>query len=885
MSSVLPPSSERNHRVAHALAVAAVLIIAVTLVLAGLLFSSYRSTIQREQTNLRNLASAFAAQTHYATRALDMALARDAERVLYAHDAVAGTLEGSIRDEIPVRVYVLAPDGQVRAASPGAGPARPAWMRRMAPNEGPQVGIVVSGQDKGHDVITLARPLPANVSVAGGAIGIETDAAYFERIFDAADLGAGGSVTLLRRDGTMLVRSPGLPKSIGKSFLNTPLFQVQLPRGPVGAFEATSPVDGKHRLYGYSVVADYPLVIITGRDVADTLSLWVGWLWVALLAWTLLSAVLLLLAWRIGREASRQAALIGRLRTSESRLQHSYRYLTAILDALATPLWVLDAQRRIVLFNKAFQHFTGHDGQGLAGSEEAAVLDPESAASRERMYAATAQDGVHALEVEVRDGAGEPRTMIQLTARLESEDHASQIVSSLTDITERKQAELRLAYLSDHDPMTGLANHDQLRRVLTDAIQAAAARGEQVALLLVALERLQEVADLLGHEAGDEAVGEIARRLQALAPNTLCMARVKPNEFGLVLPALAGLGTVDATAFKLYDLLAEPVQVGGREFLLAPVVGIALYPQDAGSVNELLRLADIAKHRARSETGEPVHFHSASTHTQLNERLSIEEQLRHALARGELTAMYQPKVEIETGRMVGFEVLLRWENPVLGSVSPARFIPIAEQTGLIVPIGEWVMGVACRQASTWLREHGLRTRIAVNLSMRQFYHRDLLRSIRDALAGSGLAPDALELEITESIAMSRADLVEPLLASIRELGVELSIDDFGTGYSSLAYLKRFPVQRLKIDRAFVHDLGRDADSAAIVRSIVGLGHGLQMRIVAEGVETASQLAMLREFGCDEYQGFLFSRPLDAQAALALLTAPDTAPRARGGSDS
>jgi diguanylate cyclase (GGDEF)-like protein/PAS domain S-box-containing protein len=871
MSNVHALASDGNHRVSHALAVAGVLIVAVTLVLVGLLYSSYRSTIRREQTNLRNLAVAFAAQTHYATLALDMKLARDAERLLHGRDDVAGTLAGAVRDDLPARVYVLGPDGQVRATSSAPGQARQPSMRGMAPNAGPQMGIEGFGRNMGHGTITLARPWPGTGSGPGGAILIETDADYFERIFDAADLGAGGSVTLLRRDGAMLVRSPMRPEYIGKSMLATPLFQTELPRSPVGAFEAVSPIDGKRRLWGYCAVADYPLVIITGRDLGDTLGLWFSWLWVALLVWALLSAVLLLLAWRIGREASRQAALIRRLTNSESRLQHSYRYLTSILDALATPLWVLDAQRRIVLFNKAFQHFTGCTEQALAGSEEGAVLDPEGAAARERLYAATEQDGVHALEAEVRNGAGEPRTMIQLTARLESEDHAVQFVSSLTDITERKQVELRLAYLSDYDPMTGLANHNQLRRVLAEVIQTAAERGEQVALLLVALERLQEVADLLGHEAGDEAVREIAARLGDMAPHTLCTARVKPNEFAIVLPGSAGPATVDATAFKMCDLLSEPVQVRGREFHLAPVVGIALYPQDAGSVNELLRLADIAKHRARNESGEPVHFHSASTHTQLNERLLIEEQLRHALTRGELTVVYQPKVEIETGRVAGFEVLLRWENPVLGNVSPVRFIPIAEQTGLIVPIGDWVMRTACMQASRWLREHGIRTKVAVNLSMRQFYHRDLLRSIRDVLASSGLAPDALELEITESIAMSRVDLVERLLESIRELGVELSIDDFGTGYSSLAYLKRFPVQRLKIDRAFVRDLGRDTDSAAIVRSIVALGHGLQMRIVAEGVETASQLAMLREFNCDEYQGFLFSRPLDVVAATSLLT--------------
>jgi diguanylate cyclase (GGDEF)-like protein/PAS domain S-box-containing protein len=880
MSNVHSASPVCRHRVSHALGVAGTLIIAVTLLLAGLLYSSYRNTIKREQTNLRNLAAAFAAQTHYATLALDMTLAREAERALRRHHDAGATPASAVRIYTPYRVYVLGPDGQVHATPFPLDHATQPSMPRMGPDEGPQIGIAKSGRNAGHGIITLKRPWHGTGTGSSGAFAIETDASYFERIFDAADLGIGGSVTLLQRNGTMLVRSPTRPEYIGKSMLATPLFQIELRGSPVGAFEAVSSIDGKRRLWGYSTVADYPLVIITGRDLADTLDLWFNWLLIALLAWVFLSAVLLVLAWRIGREASRQATLIERLTTSEHRLQHSYRYLTSILNALATPLWVLDAQRRIVLFNRAFQHFTDRVEQTLAGAEEGAVLDPEGAATRERLYAATAQDGVHSLEAEVRNGAGEPRTMIQLTARLESEDHEVQFVSSLTDITERKQVEFRLAYLSDYDPMTGLANQNQLRRVLKDFLQVAADRGEQVALLLVALERLQEVADLLGHDAGDEAVREVAARLGQMVPHTLCMARVKSNEFGIALSASAGPDPVDATAFRVYDLLSEPVQVRGREFHLSPVVGIALYPQDAGSVNELLRLADIAKHRTRNDSGEPVYFHSASTHTQLDERLLIEEQLRHALARGELTTMYQPKVEIGTGRIVGFEVLLRWENPVLGNVSPVRFIPIAEQTGLIIPIGDWVMRTACMQASSWLREHGIRTKVAVNMSMRQFFHRDLLRSIRDALDGSGLAPDALELEIAESIAMRRVDLVERLLDGIREIGVELSIDDFGTGYSSLAYLKRFPVQRLKIDRAFVHDLEHDSDSAAIVRSIVALGHGLQMRIVAEGVETTSQLDMLREFSCDEYQGFLFSRPLDATAATALLTTACAPPQER-----
>ncbi|MCS0633927.1 EAL domain-containing protein [Telluria mixta] len=845
------PTPTPTPRDTRPLAAAAMLIVAITVTLAGLLVSSYHDTIEREQTNLRNLAEAFAAQTHYATLALDLALARAAEHAPQDGTDTAAVLSGGAPEAIPARVRRLGPDAP----------------RRPQPSGAPKIGIALP-PGGGPAAITLARVLPDGPAV------IEADAAYFQRIFDSADLGHGGSVTLHQRDGTMLVRSPTLPKAIGHSFIHTPLFQTHLPRASVGAFEATSPIDGVRRLYGYSAVAGYPLLIVAGRDLADTLAVWRGWLWIAMLAWVLLSVTLAVLAWRMSREAARQAALIARLQASERRLADGARYLDAILDSLATPLWVLDAKRRIVLFNRAFLQFTGRTGDAVTGHLEAEVLDPAGAGARARLYADStadgAGDGVHALEAEIRDGSGATRTAIQLAAQLRSEGDAVQIVNSLTDITERKQVELRLAYLADHDPLTGLPNLNRLRRVLADALQ-----GEQVVLLLIALERQQEVADLLGIEAGDDAVRQVAARFDALAPAALCVARVKANEFAVLLPAGPGHRPVDAIALELHALLSEPVRVGGREFHLAPVIGIATYPQDAASANELMRLADIAKHRARSEAGEPVHFHSESTHIQLDERLTIEEQLRHALARGELTPHYQPKVDIATGQVTGFEVLLRWNSPVLGPVSPARFIPIAEQTGLIIPIGTWVLRTACAQASRWAREHGIATRIAVNLSIRQFYQKDLLKVIADALADAGLAPHALELEITESIAMSRVDVVERLLGGIRDLGVELSIDDFGTGYSSLAYLKRFPVQRLKVDRAFVRDLGRDADSAAIVRSVVALGHGLSMRIVAEGVETEEQLALLRALGCDEYQGFLFARPMDAAAVPALLGRPVT----------
>jgi diguanylate cyclase (GGDEF)-like protein/PAS domain S-box-containing protein len=875
---IAPDTEPRDHRVAHAVAIAGLLILALTIVIAAVLFSSYRATVEREETNLHNLARAFAAETHYATRGLELILAASERAYLRAREPAEAAREGDYLAhqggivESLKGIYVYDPAGRLVAQRAGDA--------RIAPPPFPsaphRVQISVSNVDSatGRATINVTRP----VADAAGGLAVtlvaQADTGYFQRIFSHSDLGRGGSVTLLHRDGTMLARGPVLAGAIGRSFLQTPLFQRYLPRALHGAFEASSPIDRRQRLYGYSSVEAYPLVIIAGRDKSDTLQVWHQWLWTAAVFWLLVSLTLLLLARRIGRAAARQDALIHRLALSESRLTHSARYLKAIIDALGTPLWVLDAQRRIVMFNEAFSRFVGGQGDELAGRLEADVLDAKDAQARDQLYREVLDGaaGMKSIETEVRDGAGQALTAIQLAARLQSDGAAVQIVNTLTDISERKQAELRLAYLAEFDLLTELPNQNQLRTVLQKAIHDAGAGGERLALVIVTLERLQEIEDLLGHDAGDEAIKQLGGLLRPLSPPCLCIARMKHSEFALVFPLAPGGALLEEFSMELERLLSEPVTVRNREFYLAPLLGIALYPQDSTSVNELLRLADIAKHRAGVGGSDPIQFYSERSHTMLNERLSVEEQLRRALERRELRLVYQPKVDIASGRIVGLEALLRWKNPVLGDVAPSRFVPIAENTGLIVPIGAWVQREACLAAARWRTELGQPVKVAVNLSMRQFYQKDLIPGVRRTLAETGIEPGMLELEITESIAMSRADLVDQLLRDVRDIGVELSIDDFGTGYSSLAYLKRFPVQRLKVDRAFVHDLGRDVDSAAIIRSIVTLGHGLQMRIVAEGVETADQLALLRELECDEYQGYLFSRPVEEDAVVPLLRA-------------
>jgi EAL domain-containing protein (putative c-di-GMP-specific phosphodiesterase class I) len=353
-----------------------------------------------------------------------------------------------------------------------------------------------------------------------------------------------------------------------------------------------------------------------------------------------------------------------------------------------------------------------------------------------------------------------------------------------------------------------------------------------------------------------------------LLPRAQGVARIKSNEFAVVIEAGVGREFFAQYAIELLNRLSGALKVGEREFYLGPVIGVSIFPEDGASADELLGRADSACNRAGFDIDDSIHFFSARAQTDLDERLTVEAQLRRALERNEFRLVFQPKVQIASGRINGFETLLRWTSPVLGEVAPERFIPIAERTGLIIEIGAWVFQAACRHLHGW-QQAGAHIKLAVNLSPRQFYQSDLVPMIGKCLERCAIAPGSLELEITESAIMSREQEVDVLMREIRALGIELSIDDFGTGYSSLAYLKRFPVQRLKIDRAFIRDLGHDDDSAAIVRSILNLANGLKLNVVAEGVETEAQLAILRSMTCDEYQGYLFSRPVEAGAVLAL----------------
>jgi len=877
-----PPGTSTLGRIpsSRLVLVTAGLIASLGMVTGAILYAAYQDTLREQQITLRNVAIAFAAQTASVTQAIDSVSQAAARTVLLGGtvpDAHADLehpflLRIVLYDEAGLPIGSVTPGGRMQRL--GSFPAGPGHDERR------HIRITDVDRASGRGILNFIRPVRDRGGRRIGTAVTQVDSLRFERLYNLVELGKGGSVTLLHRDGTMLVRGPGFPAGIGRSFADTPLFLTQLPRANRGTFEAVSPINGEPGLYGYDVVEGAELVIITGMTRAVALEDWFDRMWSALALYLLLSAVLVLLAWRVARDTRRQFALIDMVSASEARLAKSFDYLASIVNAVGAPIWVLDGARRIVLANEAFARLVGRTRDSLPGLVEDTVLpgpDPE----RERRYAEVlAHGGTRDATGTMQDGSGESRTVIQLTSRLAGDDGQAHLVNVLTDITERERAEARLAWLAEFDAVTGLANQVQFWRLLGARIAAAAASGRELATVSLVLERLHEIVDLLGHDAGDRALRQIADLLRGVSGEHALAARIRGGEFAFLLDGGGGRREVEHFALALHALMSGPLQVDGRDFFLEPVLGVAMFPHDGRSPDELYRNAQGAASGAGFEIDEAVRFHSASRHTELGQRLTVEAHLRRALERGELRLVYQPKVTVQDQQLVGFEALLRWRNPELGEVAPAEFVQIAERTALILPIGAWALEEACRQAADWRVRLGHPVKIAVNLSPRQFHQKSLVETIRRCLDQYDVGDGCIELEITETALMSREQEVDGLMREIRALGVDLAIDDFGTGYSSLAYLKRFPVSRLKVDRAFVRDLGRDEDSAAIALSIVNLARGLKLKVVAEGVETEGQLAVLREMACDEYQGFLFSRPLEREAAEALMVAhaPPLVPR-------
>jgi diguanylate cyclase (GGDEF)-like protein len=458
--------------------------------------------------------------------------------------------------------------------------------------------------------------------------------------------------------------------------------------------------------------------------------------------------------------------------------------------------------------------------------------------------------------------------LIELLQRLA--DNVSFALGNFDRADEKARADQQIEHLATHDSLTNLPNRVMFNQVLQFEIEAARRYQQRFAVLFIDLDRFKVINDSLGHDAGDMLLVEVANRLRQTLHASDVVARLGGDEFVVILEQAAEKHDIECIAGNLLGVLSEPLLLSGHECHTTASIGIAMYPSDGADVQTLTKNADMAMYEAKEDGKNDFRFFTKEIKTQSIERLTLETALRHALERDQFALHYQPKVDLATGQIIGVEALLRWTHPELGALPPMQFIPLAEENGLIVPIGRWVLKEACAQNMIW-QHCGLRpVSMAVNLSPRQFNDGNLLQDIDNALAASGMPPTLLQLEVTESMVMRNVARAVKVLDAIQSRGIRLAIDDFGTGYSSISLMKQFPIDTIKIDRSFVRDLPDDSEDKAIAQAIISMGKALGMTVVAEGVETAEQETFLRDHGCDEMQGFLFSKPVPPEQLADLL---------------
>jgi len=568
------------------------------------------------------------------------------------------------------------------------------------------------------------------------------------------------------------------------------------------------------------------------------------------------------------------ASLVGAVQdiTERRRSEEQNRLLARVFENTIEGIMLTDAEGVILMVNPAFTSITGYS-EGEAKGQTPALLSSGRHSPEFFQHLWKTLEDQRNWQGEIwnrrKDGQSYP-AWLTITALQDPQGAVTHYVGVFHDITEIKRSEEKITHQAYHDALTGLPN----RLLFNDRLKVALAHAQRkqlgLGVMFMDLDNFKNINDSLGHAVGDRLLQSVARRLSRWVREEDTVARLGGDEFIMLLQGIEDPDYSVHVAQRILESVAEPFRVGDQELFVTASIGITLFPHDGRDLETLVSNADMAMYRAKESGRNSYKLFTPAMNAQVVQRMAMERALRKALERREFRVYYQPKVDLETGGVVGVEALLRWMRPSVGLVGPDEFIPVAEDTGLIVPIGQWVLETACARAKLWHNQGHTDLQMAVNLSPRQFQQRNLVSMVKGILAETGLDPRCLELEITESVIMHSVEEAIVTLQELSELGVQLALDDFGRGYSSLYYLKRFPMNALKIDRSFVSDIAVDPDDASIVNTIISMSRSLKLKVVAEGVETSAQLDFLRQHQCDQMQGFLFSQPIPGQEITELL---------------
>jgi diguanylate cyclase (GGDEF)-like protein/PAS domain S-box-containing protein len=866
-------------RASGAIALCGIVLVVIfwAIALERIAFERGQAVAEVERSNA-NLALAFEEHTLRTVKAIDQAVLF-IKREYETHGAqvdLAGMADAGILDPGLLRIAgVVDERGNVVHSSVGRPQLNVSGreyfrIHRERPDAGLYIGAPVTGHITGQEVIQFARRLSKPDGSFAGVVVVALEPSYFLQFYRQVDMAPQGLITLVgARDRIVRARQAGETSSAGHDMGDSTLFR-HFAQWPSGKFVAAGRLEGVPRYVSYRAVRDYPLIVAVGASSEHALAHFGERRRIYLLAASLATLFVFLFGGGLLLQLRKRHAAMQAVARSEERYRAAFEQ--AAIGIMHTAL-----DGRLLKVNGRLCSMLGYAEDELIGRAFADITVQEdleaSLALRDRLLTEPADTFAPVIEKRyVKKDGGVLWVTVSITVVRDARGRPEYFVTSVQDVTEAKRTQEKLEHQAHHDALTGLPNRTLFYDRLTQALTAAPRKDSILAVLTVGLDRFKAVNETLGYHVGDGLLQEAARRLGQTVRAGDTVGRLGGDEFAIILGELAKSENAGHVAQKIILAMAEPFALQGSEVYASVSIGIAVYPGDGKEGDVLLMNADAAMRRAKEVGRNTFQFYAAEMNERTKERLLLENDLRRALERREFLLYYQPKVVLASGAITGVEALLRWQHPQKGLVPPSQFVPLLEESGLIVPVGEWVIETACAQLRAW-EDAGMRpVPVAVNLSARQFMHHDICGAVDRALERHRIDGRMLEVEITETDVMQHPDRAAAILHRLRGRRIRIAIDDFGTGYSSLSYLKNFPLDALKLDRSFVKGLPGDADDISITRAVISMAHSLGLKVVAEGVETEAQRAFLAAQNCDQMQGYLLSRPLPADECARLLRA-------------